>query len=320
VDTPTAPLPPVAPVFPMLVGCWRSGTTLLRSVFDSHPDVAVPDETGFIPGAITRYRTHQFGFADYLDALHQTRRHGLWCPPNEVLERAAAIDPPSDLADAVRLTFRAYAWVNGKARYGDKTPSHLLRLDDIAELLPETRFVHLIRDGRDVALALVAAGFGPRTLEEAALHWQSRVSTGRRLGTALGPARYREVRYEALVADPASTLREVCAFLDLTFDEAMLHHEHSAETLVQRTVNPEFHDALAQPIRPGLRDWRRDMPRRQQARFELVAGDLLVELGYGRGEPAPSISVRAESLVRRTSRRVVQANRHRRGLASAHWW
>lgn len=317
---PTDPLPPVAPVFPMLVGCWRSGTTLLRSVFDSHPDIAVPDETNLLPHVLNRFDGHPFDLETYLYVMRTTDRYQYWGVPDDLLDAAIAVDPPASLADAVRLTYRAYAWHVGKRGYADKTPGHLRDMDRIAALLPEARFVHLIRDGHDVAIALRAVNFGPSSIDEAALYWRNRVTSGRALGLALGPERYREFRYEALVADPAGTIRDVCAFLDVAFTDEMLDHERSAHALVAQAWNPGVHGSVAEPIRTGVRDWRREMSAAEVARFELVAGGLLDELGYERGAPAPSLLRRVDARARVARLELLRAYRRARGLGSAHWW
>ena len=312
------PLDP--PVFPMFVGCWRSGTTLLRSMFDSHRDFAVAHETNFIPAAIDRYRMRPFKWADYLITLASSRRYPGWGPSTSSLEQAAQAEEPRDLATAVRLTFRTYAAAHGKPLYGDKTPSHLPRLGDIATLLPETRFIHLIRDGRDVALALVAANFGPNSIEEAALHWRSRVTAGRAFGEVVGPERYLEIKYETLVEAPAATAKVICTFLGADYDKGVLDHRRSASDLMVRAVNPGVHGTLAKPILRGVRDWRQEMGEREVLRFEAIGGRLLNELGYEVTVPSRPVGVQAESLVRRGFVELMRVNRKRRGLSSAKWW
>jgi hypothetical protein len=311
--------PPDVIVFPFLVGCWRSGTTLLRSVFDSHPLVAVPDETNLLPPVLDRFAGGGFDLAAYVEVARSTPRWPTW-GPDDALAAAIAADPPGTTADAVRLTFRAYAEQHGKPRYADKTPRHVMDIDRIAALLPEARFVHLVRDGRDVAMAIRDASFGPGSIDEAALHWRSRVLTGHRAGVVLGPARYMEVTYEALVDDPSATIGAVCTFIDLPFDEAMLDHTESARALISGTTDAGSHTSLAEPIRKGVRDWRRDMTPAEVARFDLLAGDALDELGYERGSRAPSVAARVDVVARRARLAALRTYRRARGLNSGSWW
>jgi hypothetical protein len=111
-------------------------------------------------------------------------------------------------------------------------------------------------------------------MEEAALHWRRRVLEGRAAG--LGPDRYRELRYEALVGDPERELRALAGWLALPYDDAMLDPRRRPAAVPY----PEHHGRLALAPTPGLRDWRREMRPADAARFEAVAGDALAELGY----------------------------------------
>lgn len=173
----TVDFAPVPTVFPFFVGCGRSGTTLLRRIFTSHPALAVPYESHFIVPMcdITvrpRYETPQ-GFAtdNFISDLLAQPAIRRWQLPEEEL-RAALFEHPCDCADAIRRVFALYAYRQGKPRYGDKTAVYVLSIAVLAHVFPEARFVHIIRDGRDVALSWLDTGwdFGPETVEEAALY------------------------------------------------------------------------------------------------------------------------------------------------------
>ena len=95
---------------------------------------------------------------------------------------------------------------------------------EIQGYLPEARFVHLIRDGRDVALSVLKQPWGPQTIEAAAEKWRSRVLRGRSQQPYLGF--YMEVKFEDLVLHTERELRRICEFVELDFDPAMLgYHE-----------------------------------------------------------------------------------------------
>jgi len=194
-----------------------------------------------------------------------------------------AVPPGSHfaLARSVRSLRRALRrepwfalWEIAAPRYADKTPHYVSHLSLLAARFPEARFVHVVRDGRDVALSLLEVPWGPDTIKEAALHWRRRVLEGRAAG--LPGNRYREVRYEALVADPERELRALTAWLELDYDASMLAYPDRALTV----PHPEHHRRLGLAPTPGLRDWRRDIDSDDAARFEAVAGDALAELGY----------------------------------------
>jgi hypothetical protein len=251
-------LPEPQHVFPFVVGCSRSGTTLLRAMLNSHPELAVPPES-------------HFALARSARSLRRALRREPWFALWEI---AAPDVRRLDCADAVRALFAAYAATRRKPRYADKTPHYVSHLPRLAARFPEARFVHVVRDGRDVALSLLEVPWGPDTIEEAALLWRRRVLEGRAAG--LPTARYRELRYDALVADPERQLRALAAWLELDYDAAMLAYPDHSLTV----PHPEHHRRLGLAPTPGLRDWRREMAPEDAARFEAVAGDALAELGY----------------------------------------
>ena len=314
-------------VFPFFVGCGRSGTTLVRAMFDSHPLLAVMHESTFIPQLAERRALYERpeGFAAdlFVDDLWRVgARPSLaraptpdWLGGMTRDEITGSLSAPGvkSYPDAVRCIFDAYARRHAKERYADKTPIYVIHMTRLAELFPESRFVHIVRDGRDVALAVVEMPWGPRGLDEAALWWKEIVERGRQTGIELGPERYREIRYEDLLEDPEHHVRALCAFLDLPFDDGMLRYSERAERIVAETDLPHIHTRIFLPPTKRLRDWRTQMPRQDQEAFELIAGGLLRTLGYERGahpaSPAAYAIARRRQLTATTARLARKAKR-----------
>ena len=154
--TPSGAPPPA----PFIVGVGRSGTTLLRLMLDAHPDLAIPTETHFIPALLQVVETT----GDREAALRLLAGAATW--PNLGVEIAAVAEAFSRLdpftpGGAARAVFGLYAEAQGKPRWGDKTPPYRASMSEIARALPEARFIHIIRDGRDVALSYRGLWFGP---------------------------------------------------------------------------------------------------------------------------------------------------------------
>lgn len=288
--------PARAQPFPFLVGRGRSGTTLLRSIFDSHPEMAIPDESHFLIGLSRRRRRYERvdGFAVDAFVGDVSKRPGFRSMeiPVEVLQADLRSRTPADYPEAVRRIYAIYARRHGKSRYGDKTPIHVMKLPQLAGLFPEARFVHIIRDGRDVADSYLDVAWGPDDVVEAALLWKRAVEAGRRGGRALGPHRYREVRYEDLVEDPEGTVQDLCRFVELRFDPVMLRYYERAGEVAGKMGMPEARRSLYLPPTRGIRDWRTQMRNVDVVAFEAVSGALLEELGYERGAPAPGVAAR----------------------------
>jgi Sulfotransferase family len=308
------------PPFVFVLGCGRSGTSVLRTVLDAHPDLAVAWEGRFVaPLGLRRARYERpegFDTDRLLADLLADRAVRTNLELGEADLRAALVDPgpgPADFPDAVRRVFAHWAAARGKARYGDKFPGYVLRMDLLAGMFPEGRFVHIVRDGRDVALSSMA--IEPDDAVTLALNWRSRVTTGRDAGARLGDARYQEVRYESLVTDPEPVVEGLCDFLDLPYDPAMLAFPGREGGVPGKlTANPR-HARLAEPLSPGTRSWRRDMDPADVAAFEAVAGDLLEECGYDRATDRPSAAARARAAWGRTRWQLTRASARLPGAA-----
>lgn len=275
------------PPFPFIVGSGRSGTTLMRAMLDSHPEVAVPPETYFITELLPRVSRYEqdtsFATRVFLRDILGNQWFRRWELPADGVRQTLLTEPPTDYSDAIRSVYRLFARAHGKARYADKTPVYVNDVHTLAGLFPEARFVHVIRDGRDVAASFIdQEEMRPNGVAEAALLWRQRVSAGRSAGAPLGPKRYLEVRYEDLVGDTEAALRSLCAFVDLEYDSAMLTYPERAGDLVARDGGPRQHRGVFMQPQVGLRDWRAELSSAAVEVFELVAGDLLSELGYER--------------------------------------
>jgi len=287
------------PPAPFIVGVARSGTTLLRLMLDAHPELAIPPETHFIPKLIKA--CDEGDPHDRVFELLTTHRR--WpdyqLDGGELRERLDRIQPLT-AGDALRAFYGLYAEGQGKPRWGDKSPSYVRKMRRVASALPEARFVHLVRDGRDVALSQVEVDFGPDEVSEAAREWANGIGKARRQARRL--RHYMELRYEDLVADPEPALRRVCEFVELPWDESMLdYHAGARDRMAEVTrdfdrgggpaipaaVRASRHTRVAEPPqRERAGRWRADMSASDREAFEAIGGDLLVELGYEVGEPA----------------------------------
>lgn len=273
---------------PVVTGCPRSGTTLLRMMLDSHPGMAIPPETTFLLSA-ARHRG-SWGDEELAALARLVVRDPsflrLGIDPGVVGDWARSVRTPRDLMTTV---FREHARLQGAPRWGLKNPRYLLHIDDISRLLPETAFIHLIRDGRDVAASLRDIHFGADTLAAAAAQWRYRVVHGRELGRALGAGRYLELRYERLVSDPKRVVQSVCDFIGLDFHPDMLEYMGRKHRYLTGDRADLTHSHLGEPPRVGVRDWRTDLTAAEIRVIEGVCGPTLSALGYAVARPRRSL-------------------------------
>ena len=264
----------------ILVGAERSGTTLLHSMLDSHSEVAMVYEPHILIEILPGPRSDSLDWREFLSRFVAHRWFSRWNLDPAKLETLLAELRPGTYQELVGAVYHAYAAGRGKRRAGDKTPSYVRRILDISRRLPDSVFVHLIRDGRDCATSLRDAPFGPDTWEAAVASWSASVGAGRAAGRRLGRDRYLEVRYENLVCAPESVLPEVCAFLRLEYEQDMTDYGPSAAQVRASRRESLIHPRLDGTIRTGLRDWRTELSAAELAAFDKIAGALNRDCGY----------------------------------------
>lgn len=293
---------------PVLIGGDnRSGTTLTSVVLDSHPDLVVGPELDFTePRDLGPYivescdllladdprvrgsgvetadpdwyfgvqfvkQCHRFGVA-YTDLRDIVRR-----VIDELGTDVAEFDDRCHVLHEVGNFRRTQT---GMRRWGIKIQRQIHRVDDFARMFPRAHFLHIVRDGRDVAASNIVGGqeWAYKTVEEAAAGWLGVVERPH----AVAPAdRYLEIRYEDLVGDPQTTLKRVVEFLGVRWDDALLRHAELPHTLFDNPYNHPSAETTAQALYTAkVGRHRTELSGDQVARFEALAGHELARMGY----------------------------------------
>ena len=249
-------------------------------MLDRHSELAVPDESYFVPQLADRHLRH-VDPDEFIDDLRRIDTVAEWNVPLEKVR--ARLTDRMPVGAAIATVYAVYAEERGKRRWGDKTPMYMQNLRLLERLFPDAFFVHLIRDGRDAALSFLSMPKGlmtetwmqPRDVAAFASQWRAEVKAAQRLGRRVGDERYLEVRYEELVCDVDAVLRRISTFTRLAYDSAMAEYAGYVD------VSDKPHQQnLRRPPTAGLRDWRLQMSPEDVGAFDRVAGDLLAELGY----------------------------------------
>ncbi len=268
----------------------------MRLMLDSHPEMAIPLETHFVPDLIKARRWERADADRLAEVVTTHRRWGdFHLDADELTRRFNAVEP-LEIGELIRTFYRYYAEQQGKPRWGDKTPGYVREMIRIEHVLPEARFIHLIRDGRDVALSVLGMDWGPDTVESAARRWKKRVLRGREQAARL--PHYIEVRYEDLILDTEPTLLPRLRLRRARLrrvDAALLRARRGApcgEGRATSTAGPiapavsaehrmQSHALAKEPPKADrVYRWREKMTPEQRAEFEAEAGDLLLDLGY----------------------------------------
>lgn len=271
----------------LIVGAGRSGTTLLRRLLNSHPGLHIPPENPTLAHAVKLFRRNR-GLA-WPDLVALILGQFAFRLPSEIFplsfqEVFASLCrlPPEQrsLARIIGQFYSAHAAHYGKAeaRWGDKTPAATFILPRLNLVFPGAQFVHLIRDGVDVAYSTVACGMYP-TVRDAATRWQKAVGVARRFGRR-HPGRVLEVRYESLVIDPATVIERICDFAGLEFSPTFL------DVNTPRADMPDVHllthmTNVQRPVsKQSIGKGRRSLSLEDREVLEETIGDTLLQLGY----------------------------------------
>lgn len=285
----------VATPVPFVVGVARSGTTLLRMMLDAHPQMAIPPETHFIPEVVAKCRASKNPREAFFQGVLADPRWSDFQLDAETFRKRLEAIEPFEIGSGLRAFYELYAERFHKPRWGDKTPPYIVHMRLIAELLPEARFIHLIRDGRDVMLSVKNLWFGPSSLTDAAERWIGWIKSAREQAAQL--PNYLEVRYEDLLLDTEPTLQKICAFLDLTWEPQMLEYHRGAEERLSEMARDmkssegkvwasaeqrvDIHAMTKKPPETSrMGRWKTEMSAADREQFENAARPMLEEFGY----------------------------------------
>jgi hypothetical protein len=268
---------PLSPVF--IVGSSRSGTTLLRNLLRSHPNLTFPPESQFIAKYYRAYGDPR----TWSEAIRLGR---LILATRSVQTWQIDLQPQDfgdcrSFRDILQTLFDSWARRENKPRWGDKTPQYVTDIPLLLNLFPNAQVIHIIRDGRDVASSAVKASF-EGNLFMAALRWKKDVEAGRMAGASLSPSTYFEVHYEALLERSFEVMESVCKFLNEPMDQRVLKPSppmpHPLST--RPWLNAYLDGSNDQIVKSNGTKWRQCLSLSDRSLFEAVAADTLIDLGY----------------------------------------
>jgi len=279
---------PVEPFF--IIGSGRCGTTLLRRILFSHPDLCIPPETYFLHKCISRFeRNNRLPWEELVLLILSTLEYHPKFSAFEISLRPLAnqlTDAPEkdrSLAYILDQFYRYYAREKNLScrTWGDKTPKNTYHLQKIHRVFPQARHIHLIRNGIDVVHSYVKSGLRPN-LDHAAREWAQAVNLAQAFGSD-HPDQYLEIYYENLVRSPAEVTRKVCDFLEVDYLPGMEKASLMSAHLMGDVQELEHLQGVKSPISTdSIGKGRKGFTLEQLHVLETAIGRKLKELGYPR--------------------------------------
>jgi Sulfotransferase family len=276
--------PATSPFF--IVGSGRSGSTMLRMMLAAHSRLTIPPETWYLLALVRRFSIDRPLSAEEVEsAIAVITGHYRWpdmqLSAQEFRHAVSRLAQPY-LRDLAEVVYRRHLEAEGKLRWGDKTPTYIQIVPELARLFPSARFIHLVRDGRDVAKSFQATGWSGRWLHAGTREWTAALECHWRWMRSDLRDRILLVRYESLVLEPQATLQEICRFVGEELEPQMLSWDWKVDELVpERELS--IHRKLKLRIgAEAVERWKREMSAREIFVAEAFMGSHLMRLGYER--------------------------------------
>lgn len=271
---------PLLPHF-FIVGAQRSGTTLLRLILNKHPDIGIPEESSFLFPYLKRkvlmddrpvsYK-RKLTFFEYVLNDPQFAKWNIRIDPVEMLKK-----PEATLRELIGFLYSSFCEKHGKTICGDKSPKFIRKLNTIRECYPESKFIHIVRDGRDTYLSLRRKEYAlSRSTAVAAVEWRTKVLLANRFLSRC-PQRTITIRYEDLISDPPAVINKVCDFLGVKYVETMLSFWKDAERYIDRGHS----ELIFRPVDgANQKKWLHELSSDDLKCYEALAGATLRQYGY----------------------------------------
>lgn len=266
-----------------IIGCQRSGTTLLRLMLNGHSKIAIPEEGGFWKPLLNRFKGNPekkikgSELKNYLKYIENNTQFQMWkLDPKETINKIRE-QSICTLGELMSAFYHDYAIIYKKNIWGDKTPSFFRMVAVLDELFPLTKFIHLVRDGRDIYLSWQKMKVQKRNVSVAALEWSQKIKRAKKGLSQIKPERYIEIRYEDLVSEPENTLNRICTFLQVEYEPTMLNFWRTSDQF----IGSHHSDLIFKPVSlNSVEKWKNKLTEKEISYYESIAGPVLLSLGY----------------------------------------
>jgi hypothetical protein len=269
-----------------IVGSGRCGTTLLRRLLQASPKIHIPPENWTFGACTADFRTYRsrLSWNSLVDCLlcRHILENDRWfdTPPTSLRPRLHSVDRERrSLARFYDEVYRYHGEMRGAEfeRWGDKTPANVWGMDQLLHIFPGAKFVHIIRDGVDVAHSYERRD--QKGLVKPAQRWKSAVTAAQEF-SARHPDRMVEVRYEDLCRKPQEIVRKTYQFIDVLYRDDLLSRTDHYDELKKAQSISHYENVFESISTVSIGKGRRNLTTAQKEKIAPVIGDELVRQGY----------------------------------------
>jgi len=276
-----------------IIGVYRSGTTLLRLILNAHSQIVVPREAFFLMpllkkkylnSLISRNTIKNFNEDLVKKAkIEKTYLQGTFIEGNysEVIAQILQHEKTT-VKDFIDSIFSFYCYKEGKSVWGNKTPPFFRKIDILHSLFPEAKFIHIVRDGRDVFHSMRKMEPLMNNVSVMALDWAYKLYKIETSFRKIHANNKITVRYEDLLEKPIETLKSICSLIGVEYESNMMDFYKSSFA----NASIRHSELIFKPINTSNKEkWKRNLTHREIEIFNLLAGHYLKKYNYGDVNP-----------------------------------
>lgn len=284
-----------------IIGNPRSGTTMLRLILTSHSELLIPPECGFILWLKDKYAKwrQQDNYisakrSSFIDDLFCSKKFDTWKLDRRITEEKIIALQPVSYAELCGVVYAAYGSSIGKSYslWGDKNNFHINHMGDLLGLYGNAKFLHIVRDGRDVACSyreVMAKNsnspYAPKLktdISDIAMEWFSNVMRGDSFMNIIPSDQALTVRYEDLIRNPSGTAQSMCDWLGLKFESDMLNfHLKNRDEMLEPRLTMDWKGRTLEPISDEtIGRYKISLNSDELNQFEAIAKQALNKFNY----------------------------------------
>ncbi len=297
--------------FFFVVGRPRSGTTLLRTLFDAHPNVSFPPECQFIINLYPRYgKITQWQEKDLIAFYNDLKQQWLfdtWNMDYDLLKKALLKHTGIySYGNICKVVYKQYSSLFDKKELlfiGDKNPGYAIYTKLLLKVFPEAKFIHIIRDYRDNFVSIKNVDFELPIPSLVAQKWKYFYKKFNKDSISY-PSAYFVINYEKLAKEPVKYFSELCKFIGIEYDESVFNfHEKKDDILKQYPPGyiHTYHSSLMEKINTSkIGVWKKQLSKRQAKLMDITIGKIAEKSGYCRAYPNFNLLIYLMALPGRT--------------------